>query len=154
MKQTLAIALTLAISVTSAVAQDSPKPGSPGANFRDDVLLEQAKSDVRRMYRHELDLLTDTLATCFVTDLVKDDVANRQCEITYQRYEVAYGDDRPINAVLAAQHIVAELVRLEPDPPKNAQRRAEIGEDIFRLVTLYRQLSHAISSRNRELAKP
>ncbi len=153
MRQILAVALGLVIGITSALAQTSPpKPGSPAANFRDDVLLAKVMTDIRQMRRHELDLLTDELATCGVTSLNEDPAVRRLCEIASQRYQIAYGVLRPISAILFAMRLTdGRIITFSKSP--EAEDKAEASKDIRRQVEISGKLSDAIAIRNHELAR-
>ncbi len=153
MRQIFAIAVCLAISITGALAQTSPpKPGSPAANFRDDVLLAKAMTDIMQMRRHELDLLTDELATCSVTSLNEDPAVRRLCEIASQRYKIAYGVLRPLSAILFAMRLSdGRIITFSKSP--EAEDKAEASKDIRRQVEISGKLSDAIAIRNNELAR-
>ena len=147
MRQIFAVAMVLAVSIAGALAQAPPKPGSPAANFRDDVLLRKARVEIVQMHRHELDLLTDLLATCRVTGIVKDDAANRLCQIAYERYHIAYSLGRPIDRILFAYNLMESIVRV------GYQDKRRQGQDIKRLVEITHQLGDAVSVRNHGLAR-
>jgi hypothetical protein len=132
----------LSLSAVSLAQQAPYAPGSPAANFRDDALLADAKAEIAQMRRHQLDLLTDLLATCLVTELSDDEATHRPCDISRMRYSVAYGGVNAINAVLTATELVNAVVR-----------RARTGHvyETSRLVDIHFALSAAIAERNRRL---
>ena len=143
--QALSIALNLALLIVcGAAAAQQPQylPGSPAANFRDDALLISATAEVARMPRHQLDLLTDLLATCMVTELYSDDAIHRPCDIARQRYYVAYGDFSDTHKILTAIEGIAAVVRFGGK-----------GHDfeISRLVKIHGQFSSHITIRNQRL---
>lgn len=136
MKSTIVAVVTFTIGTTSALAQVTPpKPGSPMANFRDDVVLARAKEQVSQMQRHELDLLTDALATCQVTGLSEDDAVRRQCEIARARYELAYNSGRFIDQILGALESNVRVTRMRGNLPRGHPDRDEVTEDIELAIT-------------------
>jgi hypothetical protein len=137
------------LSVVCSADDVAPSHGSPAANFRDDTLLEISTTEVGDMSRHELDLLTDALATCEVAGLKPEDSLRQPCEIAQQRYTYAYANRRPIDRLLAALWIMENHIRLQDETlPRKSQKRGEIAKDIERLVYITGKLGDAISARN------
>lgn len=150
-RRIFATAMLFATIGSTVLAQTAPTyaPGSPGANFRDDALLALAETDISRMHRHELDLLTDALGTCAETELNESDSVRRLCNIARARYSVAYYNSRPIDQILFAMSLNAKLltVRLKSPGDRNA------ADDISRHINIHFRLSRAVSARNRVLAR-
>jgi hypothetical protein len=136
-------ALLLNWSLIAVAQQQTFAPGSAGANFNDDAILSLATLEISNMQRHEIDLLTDAVATCRITSLAEEEILRRQCEVARERYLVGYGDARPVDELLLSIRVVNNLIRL--------QGRGYPGEQIQRLVSVESRLARAISERNRQL---
>lgn len=138
------IAALILLLTTTAFAQPAPAPGSPATNFRDDGLLRTTKAEIAQMPRHQLDLLTDLLATCFVTDLLPDESARRPCDIAEQRYMIAYGRFDATHMILMALQSVSAVIRIN-----------QYGHvyETSRIVDIHMSLSSSITQRNRVLSE-
>jgi hypothetical protein len=131
---------------------DRPKSGSPLANFYDNSLLSRAAADIANMSRHEIDLLTDALATCSVHALSADDSRRDLCRVADERYRIAYNANRPLDKILMALKLIYPLVLADDRLPQNDPRRKQVGKHLERVVDVEGLLATAVSARNRELA--
>jgi hypothetical protein len=148
------LAVFLIVFACGAWAQaPAVKPESPAANFRDDELLRRAMIEILRMQRHEIDLITEALATCKVTGRSWDDPKTLPCRIAVERYYVAYNDGRAIDRILFALQMAETEIRILDRLPKDDPKRRKMGDDIRRSVDISFKLGEAVSTRNRELAR-
>jgi len=102
------------------------------------------------MSRHELDLITDELATCLTTGFNEDDTVSRLCDIAHTRHYLAYNSRRAIDKILTANH---EEVERFHSLSGAGLKPSSIKVNTGRFVEIIFQLGEAISARNHQLAR-
>lgn len=105
-------------------------------------------NDIPKMERHELDLLTDLLASCWLYGL-KDEKEAIPCTLAYERYRVAYTGRRAIDDILFAIQDALSFVRLR----ERVGDRSKSIERLDRLLDLRKTLRDAVALRNNVVAR-
>lgn len=101
-------------------------------------------------------LLTDHIATCAVFGLSDNEEQFKKCVLSYERYRLAYADERPLDKILIAVHLFRQRLRLgarASDQTVLNELREMQRTAIPRLADIQSQLALIIAMRNRELAK-
>jgi hypothetical protein len=109
-------------------------------------------AEVTHMSRHELDMLTESLAACESAGLEPDDKLRQPCDIAENRYRIAYLSGRPIDKIFLAKVLIERQIAYLPRNLKQSDPRSvQANKDLFRLSDVQSKLSDAIVIRNSDL---